>query len=153
MTTIIKGGEIRAIQAGIRVSRDSATLPQGTAGALFNVSGGRVIVTGIVGEVTTQIQNQANNTKLVGNPDTGTSVDLCAVLDIANDEVGALYGITGSFSDAMVGANAGATVWPTNPVVVPAGSVDLDCAASNSGEVKWALTYVPLDDGASVSAA
>ena len=153
MTTIIKGGEIRSIQAGIRVSRDAATLPQSDSGVLFNVTGGRVIITGIVGEVTTGIQNQANNTKLTANPDTGTSVDICAVLDIADDEVGTLYGITGTFSDAMVGENAGATVWPTAPVVVAAGSIDLDCAASNSGEVKWSLTYVPLDDGASVSAA
>jgi hypothetical protein len=104
--------------------------------------------------VTTAIQNQANNTKLTANPSgAGTSVDICAVLSVAADEVGCLYGITGLFSDAMVGANAGATVLPRNPVVLPAGTLDLDCAASNTGSVKWTLWYVPLDEGASVAAA
>lgn len=139
--------------AGRRVDRSTAALPQTTQSALFTVAGGRVLMLGIVGEVTTIIQNQANNTKLVANPTTGTDVDICAVLSIANDEVGCLYGITGLFTDAMVGANAGASVWPRNPVILPVGTLDLSCAASNTGAVKWSLFYVPLDDGAIVTAA
>jgi len=144
---------LRATMLGARVDRAAATLPQTAAGALFNIVGGRVLMTAIVGEVTVAIQNQANNTKLTANPTTGTSVDICAVLSIANDEVGCLYGITGTFATAMVGANAGATVTPTTPVVLPVGTLDLDCAASNTGSVKWSLFYVPLDPGAYVTAA
>jgi hypothetical protein len=144
---------VSAFTVGIRVDRATAALPQTTAAAIFNVLGGRVLMTAIVGEVTTAIQNQANNTKLVANPTTGTDVDVCAVLSVANDEVGCLYGITGLFSDAMLGANAGATVAPRNAVILPVGTLDLNCAASNSGSVKWSLFYVPLDDGAYVTAA
>lgn len=144
---------LRSIVLGIRVDRATATLPQTAAGALFNIVGGRVLMTAIVGEVTTIIQNQANNTKLTANPTTGTSVDICAVLSVANDEVGCLYGITGLFSDAMVGSNAGATVGMRNAVVLPVGTLDLDCAASNTGSVKWSIFYVPLDSGAYVTAA
>jgi hypothetical protein len=149
----IQGSQLRALLAGVRVDRATAALPQTTQSALFTVTGGRVLVTSIVGEVTTAIQNQANNTKIVANPTAGTDVDLCAVLNVAADEVGCLYGITGLFSDALVGANAGATVVPRNPVVVPVGTIDLSCAASNTGSVKWSLTYIPLDDGAAVAAA
>ena len=39
------------------------------------------------------------------------------------------------------------------PVVVPAGTIDLNCAASNTGAVKWSLWYIPLDAGATVTAA
>lgn len=138
---------------GARVDRATATLPQTTASALFTVAGGKVAVLGIVGEVTTEIQNQANNTKIVSNPTTGSDVDLCAVLNIAADEVGCLYGITGTFATAMVGANAGAGVMCAQPVVVPAGTIDLNCAASNTGAVKWSLWYIPLDAGATVTAA
>lgn len=144
---------LRATILGIRVDRATATLPQTAASALFNIVGGRVIMTAIVGEVTTIIQNQANNTKLTANPTTGTSVDICAVLSIQAKEVGTLFGITGTFATAMVGANAGATVIPTNGVVLPVGSLDLDCAASNTGSVKWSLFYLPLDSGAYVEAA
>lgn len=153
MTTLIQGDELRTILFGTKVDRATAALPQTTASALFTISGGRVILTSIVGEVTTVIQTQANNTKLVANPTTGTDVDICAVLDITADEVGCLYGITGTFSDALVGANAGATILPARRVVLPAGTLDLSCAASNTGSVKWSLTYIPLDDGASVTAA
>lgn len=153
MTVIIQGGQLEAIVAGIEVPRATAALPQTTQSALFTISGGRVLLLGIVGEVTTVIQTQANNTKLVANPTVGTDVDICAALSISADEVGCLYGITGLFSDALVGANAGATVWPRNPVVLPVGSLDLNCAASNTGSVKWNAWYVPLDAGASLVAA
>jgi hypothetical protein len=153
MSTIIQGDQLRTLLYGQRVERATAALPQTTQSALFTVSGGRVLLTSIVGEVTTAIQNQANNTKLVANPTTGTDVDICAVLNVAADEVGCLYGITGLFSDALVGANAGAGVVPRNPVVLPIGTLDLSCAASNTGSVKWAITYIPLDNGASVAAA
>lgn len=153
MSVLNPGGSLRAALLGQAVERATAALPQTTQSALFTVTGGRIIVTSIVGEVTTVIQTQANNTKIVSNPTTGTDVDLCAVLDITADQVGCLYGITGTFSDAMVGANAGATIIPARMIVVPVGTIDLNCAASNTGSVKWKLTYVPLDDGASVSAA
>lgn len=141
------------LRNGFRVDRSTATLPQTTQSALFTVAGGRVAILGILGEVTVAIQNQANNTKLVANPTTGTDVDLCAVLSTANKEIGTLFGISGTFADALVGANAGACIFPARPVVVPVGTIDLNCAASNTGSVKWTLWYFPLDEGASVVAA
>ena len=138
---------------GGRVDRAAATLPQTTQSALFTVSGGLVAILGIIGEVTTVIQTQANNTKIVSNPTTGTDVDLCAVLNITAKEVGTLFGITGTFATALVGANAGAGVMCSQVVVVPPGTIDLNCAASNTGAVKWSLYYVPLAAGATVVSA
>ncbi|MES2209446.1 MAG: hypothetical protein V4515_04585 [Chloroflexota bacterium] len=152
MSTLIAGDQVRAIALGIRVSRATAALPQTTQSGLFTITGGRVIVTAIVGEVTTAIQAQANNTKLVGNPTAGTDVDLCAVLSITGKEVGTLLGITGLFSDALVGANAGAGVVQRNGVVLGIGSLDLSCAASNTGSVKWDVCYLPLDNNAVMTA-
>jgi len=103
--------------------------------------------------VTTVIQTQANNTKLTANPTVGTSVDICAVLSITADEVGTLSGITGLNTDALIGINAGALPGQTRPVVLPVGTLDLDCAASNTGSVKWTVFYVPVDDGAYMEAA
>jgi hypothetical protein len=153
MSTIIQGDQLRTILLGQKVDRATAALPQTAAGTLFTVTGGRILLTGIVGEVSTVIQTQANNTKIQSVPAVGTTVDLCAVLDITADEVGCLYGITGLFSDALVGANAGAGVLQHRSIVVPVGAIKLNCAASNTGSVKWSLTYIPLDNGASVAAA
>lgn len=148
-----QGLALRRLFLGTKVERATATLPQTTAAAIFNILGGRIILTSIVGEVTTLIQTQANATKLTSNPTTGTSVDMCATLDITADEVGCLYGITGLPSDALVGTNAGFAPIPYRHQCLPVGTIDLDCAASNTGSVKWTLTYIPLDDGAYVEAA
>jgi hypothetical protein len=153
MGVLNNGSAYRLNKLGIKVDRATATLPQTAAAAIFNVTGGRVAITQIVGEVTTAIQNQANNTKITSAATTGTAVDLCTVLSIANDEVGCLYGITGLNSDAMLGINAGALPAQTRDVIVPIGSINLDCAASNTGSVKWSIFYYPIDDGAAVTAA
>ena len=67
-------------------------------------------------------------------------------------EIGGLLGITGLFTDAMVGvaAGAGANVLPRNPVVLPVGTLDWLTSATNTGSIRWTLLYIPLDDGAYV---
>lgn len=136
--------------------RLTAALPQTADGALFRISGGKIRVLGIYGEVTTAIQNQANNTKLKFNPSgVGADTDICAVLDIANDAVGTLYTISGDFSDAMkdsagVWANETDDQMETPGVVLGPGDIELDCAASNTGSVKWTLVYELVDSNANV---
>lgn len=157
MSVLIQGDQIRSIAKGIRVSRATAALPQTTDGALFSISGGRVLVVSLVGEVTTVIQTQANNTKLKFNPTAaGADTDLCAVLSTTADAVGTLYSLTGTVTDAM---SEGLLMLAANQqiaapgITLSEGDIELDCAASNTGSVKWDLIYVPLDDGASVAAA
>lgn len=144
---------IAVAELGLRVTRDTATLPQTAAAALFTIAGGAVQINHIRGEVTVVIETQANNTKLVGNPTVGTDVDICAVLDITADEVGAFYGITGLNSDALIGINAGALPGMVRPVTLNIGTLDLNCAASNTGSVKWDIWYFPIEPGASLVAA
>ena len=133
---------------GFRADKAAATLPATTNQTLFTITGGRVALLALVGQVTTVVQTQVCNTKVTAAPTTGTAVDLCAVLDISADEAGCLYGITGIFADAMVGANAGATVLPQRPIVIPVGVIRLNTAATNTGATKWTAYWVPLDDGA-----
>lgn len=135
------------------VERLTGNLPQSAAGALFTVVGGKVRLLHIVGEVTTVIETQANDTKLVCNPTVGADVDLCAVLDITADAVGTMYHVTGILANAMVATTSGAFAAQAGEVIVAPGTIDLDCAASNTGQAKWTLQYIPLDDGATVVAA
>lgn len=141
---------------GTKVERATAALPQSTTGALFTVSGGRVLVTALIGEVTTVIQTQADNTKLQFDPtDAGATQDLCAVLDITGDAVGTMYSLDGTPGNAMVDA---LNFLPSNktlarPIVLKPGSILLNCAASNTGSVKWTVVYLAIDEGAAVAAA
>lgn len=153
MSTLIQGNELRTLHVGQKVERATDTLPQTTDEALFTITGGRVLLTGLVGEVTTVIQTQANNTKIKFNPTaTGADTDLCAVLNISADAVGTLYSLTGTFTDAMTDSLLclGSNEVLARPLVLSEGDIELDCAASNTGSVSWTLTYIPLDDGASV---
>lgn len=148
----IPGLEHVAGPLGFRVDRATENLPQGTDTSLFTITGGRVYVTAIIGEVTTVIQTQANATKLKFNPTpTGADQDLCAALDITADPVGEIYtidGIVGNAmrSDLLIGQGM------TNPLILSEGEVELDCAASNTGQVAWTIFYFPIDDGAVIAA-
>lgn len=138
------------LRFGFRAERPTAAP---VTGSLFRITGGRIALLGIVGEVTTIIQTQADATKLVSTPTVGTALDICATLDITADEVGCLYGITGIPGDAMIGANAGASPMCLRPLVIPTGVIGLNCAATNTGSIKWAAFWLPLDDGAALAVA
>jgi hypothetical protein len=156
MAAGIPGTALAKDQYGIKVSRATAALPATTASAIFTITGGKVAVTAIYGEVTTVIQTQANNTKLQHDPtDTGTTQDLCAVLDISADAVGTMYSLDGTPANAMVDALnfLSSNKQLAKPLILKPGAILLNCAATNTGSVKWDLWYVPLDTGAAVAAA
>lgn len=137
---------------GARVDRATAALPQTTNAPIFTISGGRVCIALIVGEVTTIVQVQANNTKLTAVPTAGSNVDLCAVVDISGLEVGGKLVPVGVLATALGKTLAGAAAGPSAPLIVSVGTINLSCAASNTGAAKWSLWYVPVDDGALVVA-
>ena len=134
-----------------RVSRATAALPQTTSETLVTITGGRVILANIIGEVTTVIQTQADNTKLVFNPtEAGASTDICAVLNITAKAVGTLFSITGTVATALQ-SGLWLTTTMATPLILSEGNIELECAASNTGNVKWDIYYLPLDEGATVA--
>ncbi len=150
--TVIPAGQNQVAPGVFRAFRAAATLPATTATPYFTVTG-RVKIVQILGEVTTVVQTQANNTKLIANPTVGADVDLCAVKDITAAAVGTQLSITGTLATAMVQTASGAFVYQASPVVVAAGTIDLSCAATNTGATKWLVDYQPIDPGAIVVAA
>lgn len=142
-----------AYHYGVKVERATATLPQSVAAAIFTVNVGRVIVRLLLGQVTTVIQSQTNATKVKSVPTAGSTVDLCATKDITGLEVGGKLVLNGTFATALTQANAGAIIGQSTSVIVDPGTIQLDCAASNTGSVKWTLWFLPFDDGAYVTAA
>ncbi|MFI8448243.1 hypothetical protein [Streptomyces erythrochromogenes] len=154
MSVLIAGSQLRTLLYGTKVDKATAALPASTTGSLFTVTGGRVLVTSIVGRVTTGIQAQANAIKLVATPSgSGAVNDLSGTVESNGLAAGGLLSITGLAGDAMVKSTGGGVSTLRNPVIVAAGAIGLNTAATNTGSVEWSLTYVPLDDGASVAAA
>ena len=143
-----------AIGLGFRVDKATATLPQTAAGDLFRVAGGRVLVKMIVGEVTTIIQAIANATKLTFDPvDAGATQDLCATLDITGDAVGVMYHISGTPADALRdNLNFARGTLIAAPLILKPGDIMLDCAGSATGNVKWSIWYIPVEEGGNIAA-
>lgn len=154
MTTLIKNADVRTMALGIAVSRATAALPATALGAIFTVTGGRILIRSLIGEVTTAIQAQACTVKVTSTPTTGTAVDLCAVsASISGLEVGGKLTLPAAAATAMVVGNAGGVIGDQAKWIVPIGSIGITTSATNTGSVKWDLIYVPIDSGAQVVAA
>jgi hypothetical protein len=156
MANFIQGKSLRLMEYGAQVLKAAQALPQTATATLFTVTGGRVIVTSLVGTVSTAIQNQACSLSLGTVPTTGTASATgltTAVTTIANLEVGTHLYLPAAKGALVANANAGAAaqLFAGSAYVVSAGTISWTTSASNTGAISWALTYIPLDDGAAVS--
>ena len=152
MSNYVKDADLLMLGLGRQVFRAAANLPQTATGNLFAVTGGRVVVTSIIGQVTTAIQAQANAVKLRAVPTTGSVNDLSGTVDINGAAVGSLLAATGLAGDALVLSTGGGISMGRNPILVAVGNIALNTAASSTGQIKWALTYIAYDIGAAVTA-
>ena len=149
MTTMIAGSQVRSISLGTRVEKSTGTLAATTI-PLFTIAGGLVMVTSLQGRVTTAI-SVANSYKLQHNPTAGTTVDLCAATDIGTTDtaLGEILVVSGVRATGLtVGANPRIAMG----VVMDTGQIE-SVSAGTDGVILWSLTYVPLDDGATLVAA
>ncbi len=158
MATQIKGRSMRKLLLGEQVLRATATLPAtGVTTPYFTVTGGRVIITSLVGVFTTAMDATATTLKFSAVPTVGTANNMSAVsAAMTSAEIGALLSLDGVIATALqVGvANSGSVGLMTKHQVVAAGTIDaVTATATAPGKAKWALTYIPLDEGAYVEAA
>lgn len=144
----------RNVTLGVRVVRNTADVLTGSAVALFNIPSGRVFVTAIIGEVSTIIGTGTTpDAKFQFNPVVGTTTDLCATTQINDDEVGTLYTITGIPTDALIATSGhvgrGMTV---AGIFLDEGDIEFICDENVSGSIAFTLYYIPIGDGATVTA-
>lgn len=141
---------------GFRTSKTAAVLPQTATQNIFTISGGRVMVMALIGEVTTVFTATATNLKVTSTPTTGTAVDIASNLAVASFELGAILIVEGD-QTALIGTATGAGAAPALnalPFVIPIGVIKIETSANNvTGATKWDIWYFPLDDGASVVSA
>lgn len=145
------GYALAQVVYGVRADKAAAAIPQSTTGTLFTVSGGRVIILSLVGEVTTIIQAQATTLKITATPTSGTAVDMCTTADLNALEVGGRVSLPGAFGSALIKANAGALALQTVGALVGVGTIGAVTVASSTGAMKWTCWWVPYDQGATLS--
>lgn len=141
------------------VGRVSKTYINWTAAkhTLFDIIGGPVIVTGLVGVVMATIKAGASNLNLDLTPTApGTDVVLATALDIDADAIGTTYTMHGTFGNALVETtNGGLEHIIDNQFIAPVGAITMEAAAEEDGDgsIMWCLSYIALAPGAYVVAA
>ena len=144
---------LRTAKLGYKVERATATLPQTTAAAIFNILVGQVQMTLIVGYITT-VLGAVGNMSLEENPTVGTTEVLCAVVAAGTYAQDDQVGISGVPAEAMLPAlTGGIPGMSTQGVNLRVGTLDLRLSASSTGSIRWTVFYIPLEDGAYMSVA
>ena len=154
MAVLTYPDQFRSLQHGIKVDRATKVLPATATETLFTVTGGAVLITGLVGTVTTATDSTATNLSIIATPASGTAVTLASTVASASKEIGSMFALNATAGGALVVTTAGAGFVPVNyRPVVAVGSIQLVASATNAGVVKWSLTYVPWDTAGRVAAA
>lgn len=135
----------------VTVSKETMALPASTQGAAFTIAGGLVKILQIVGQVTTVVQDQACNLKLIANPASGNDQDICAAVSVQALAAGSLLGITGFLADAMTTGTS--LSGQARSVIANTGTIDVHTTATNTGAITWTVTYIPITAGATITAA
>lgn len=159
MSNIVQGPQLRTLSRGIIINKAAQALPQSATATLYTVAGGAVLVTSLIGIVTTAIQNSDPVLSLGTAPTVGTAQTsgIATTTVLTSAEAGTLVtvadsaGLPTGLVVMATAAKAGSVVFPAKPFVVSAGTITWTTGASKTGAMKWYLTYIPLDDGASVS--
>lgn len=149
----LDGVQLRKLKMGIHLNRPATTLPQTAAFAIFNIVGGTVLMTSILGTITI-ILGAVGNMGLEENPTVGTTELICAVVAAGTYAAGDTMGITGVAADAMLpAATGGVPGMTTQGVYLREGTLDWRLSASSTGEMTWDITYIPITDGAYMTVA
>ncbi len=156
MSTIIQGYLLRTSLFGNQVIKAAQNLPQNTTAVLAVVSGGMIMITSMLGIVTTAIGATATNLSIGTTPTVGvaSATGIGAATPITSTPIGSWItpvqsaGISGQLA---VGANAGTAVFLPTPMIVSAGTITWTTSANDTGQVKWYFTWVPLDSAAALS--
>lgn len=126
---------------------------------LFNIVGGPVLVTALVGIVTATIKSASIDINLDLTPTApGVDVVLGTVVAIDGDAVGTSYTMHATFGNAIVvTTNGGLEHIIDNQFIAPIGDITMECAGGNAedagGTIAWYLSYIALGPGAYVQAA
>jgi hypothetical protein len=136
------------------------TIPATTSQNLFTVSGGRILLTSFVGQVTTVIGATATTLSVGVTPSGGTlqAAAIATATAINGSAVGTLVSVAMPVAALVVGASAGlvaiggASIDDQTALLVGPGAINISTSATTTGAMSWAMSYLPYDSAATVTA-
>ena len=146
--------QIDPINTAVKQTTAKKTAATPVTQNLFTISGGGIVLTDLIGHITTAIAAGANNAKIVYTSTGGAAVDLCATVDIASAAIRKVLTITGVKADAMaISADEGVVVNAVAlaPIRLMPGVISLNCSAGTTGVIDFEIAYRPLAVGATIT--
>lgn len=151
---------------GEHVYRVPTAIPSNTNEALFTIAGGAILVTYLIGRVTTILAGAGVSLSVQHND--GVAADLlCTATVVTTDPEGTLYHFSADPATALVNLEPGTALAghggflggdPTGQGVLgrgslcPAGDIEALTNAACTGQLSWNLYYIPLHAGVTVVA-
>jgi len=145
--------QVQVTQERCIVKADGAVL--GAADDLFTITGGPIMVTNLVGIVTTQIGAGLSTCQIVEAVTApAANVNLSTAVDIDGDLVGGSYTFTAVALPVLTPTPAGALpLVPEVKWLCPIGTINATTSAARDGVIAWYITYKPLSPASVVVAA
>jgi len=159
MSVWVDGESVRAAALGIKVEKTAAVAASGSNADLFSIDGGAVEVLELVGVVETALPADTDLDLDFDPDDGGSDVALASTLVADSDVTGTFYTLNTTFGGALVASLDAAAVGLAsgNGSIVFSDSGDINLASSGGGagggSIHWYCVYVPLETGATVTAA
>jgi hypothetical protein len=152
MGTQVQGKQLLLANYGNTSVRAAAVLPATATTNFFQVVGGNVIITNILGQVVTATGATATTLLLEAfNTAANAAASIATAVSVASLPVGTFYAVPTVGSAGVTGATNALAV-QNNEFIVGAGFIRATTSASNTGTVKWYVNYISLDPGAYVVA-
>lgn len=155
MPTNVQQSQVLHATRGFLVTRAAALTPATTIQTIFNITGGRVLLTSLTGLVVVVMPGTVN-TITVGVTPTFSGTSAPAALSSAGTVTSLAAGSPLSSKldgAALVVTPAGGLIAPT-PYLACAGAITITTTATSAtGTIQWEVVYVALDSGAAVAAA
>lgn len=142
----------KAVLGSGPVAKSTGTITGNPTTAIFTVTGGEVLITGLYGKVTTALSTDSGTYALQANPTTGDTQTIVTATDLGTTDtaVGSVVGLTRGTTAAPAFLRGGTAELGA---VVTTGAVEFVGAASANGAITFYATWVPLTDGAQLVAA
>lgn len=159
MSVIIQGYQLREIAFGVQVIKAAQTPPNsGSSATLYTVAGGVILVTSLIGRVSTALSGTTGAIALGSKPAVGTeeTAGIATAGVVGGAEIGTLLvpiassGLAGAL--VVSGLHAGNVPFLPAPFPCNTGTIEVTTSvATMTGAIDWYLTYVPLDTGATAT--
>jgi len=152
MTTLRDQASIFQTAVGNITRRATATVAADQD--IFSIDGGRVLLLGLVGEVTTQIGAGSHDLEIDLDPDDGgTNVALSTVLLVDADVVGTMYTLNSTAGGALVATlDVAYNALLEAPILCKPGDIVLDVTGTEVGSIKWDAIWTEWDTGGVLTA-